>query len=287
MDPTRPRAHYYLGTDRGDGRGRRQLDEAITEFRQELKIAPGDPLATLRLGMALVEARRDAEALPLLQKAVATPSPSPDAWLYLGRCQLALGRPADAIASFRRALDTALQQTEERTGAEQSRSRSIHYQLGIALRADRRGRGGRARVRRSGAAVGRAHRNRSRASSRAISRMRRIPTAAPGAGARGRGFEKLTPAERGSDRVDGPRHARARVPQPGHHPRAGAAVRARGRAVRARRGGRPAFPQVQYSLGVALLQREAVRQGSGRARSRARSSPRATRTCAACWRWRR
>ena len=43
------------------------LDEAIAEFRQELAITPGDPLATLRLGVVLVEARRHEEALPLLE----------------------------------------------------------------------------------------------------------------------------------------------------------------------------------------------------------------------------
>ena len=135
MDPKTPRAHYYLGTTAAMEEGVVRLDEAIAEFREELKIVPGDPTATLRLGMALVEGRRHADALPLLEKAVAGPSPSPDAWLYLGRAQLALGRPADAIGSLRRALDTGdATAPKNSTGVAQSRSRLIHYQLATALR---------------------------------------------------------------------------------------------------------------------------------------------------------
>jgi len=57
-DPRARRAHYYLGTLAVLGEGVLRLDEAIAEFRQELKLAPDDPVANLRLGMALVEAQR-------------------------------------------------------------------------------------------------------------------------------------------------------------------------------------------------------------------------------------
>ena len=70
MDPRVRRAHYYLGTSAILEEGVVRLDEAITEFRKELQIAPDDPLATLRLGVVLVEARRYEEAMPLLEKAV-------------------------------------------------------------------------------------------------------------------------------------------------------------------------------------------------------------------------
>ena len=133
MDPKTPRAHYYLGTAAVMEEGIVRLDEAIAEFKEELAISPGDAPATLRLGMALVEARRDAEALPVLERAVKVPSPSPDAWLYLGRSQLALGRAAEAIGSLRRALDTG-QKAAGATGVAQSRLRLIYYQLGTALR---------------------------------------------------------------------------------------------------------------------------------------------------------
>ena len=58
MNPRVGRAHYYLGTSAILEEGVVRLDEAIAEFKQELKITPDDPLATLRLGVVLVEARR-------------------------------------------------------------------------------------------------------------------------------------------------------------------------------------------------------------------------------------
>jgi tetratricopeptide (TPR) repeat protein len=128
QNPRVARAHYYLGTTALLEEGVVLLEEAIDEFRQELKISPRDPLATLRLGVVLVEARRHDEALPLLERAVKEPSPPYDAWMYLGRCQLARGSPAEAVISLRKAREVA-----EATG-QQGRRRSIHYQLAMALR---------------------------------------------------------------------------------------------------------------------------------------------------------
>ncbi len=130
IDPRIPRAHYYLATSALMEEGVARLDEAIAEFRQELKVAPNDVSTIVRLGMALVEARRNQEALPLLEKAVKTRPDAPEPWAYLGRCQLALNRAPDAVVSLRRALDLASSQA---SGEE--RLRMIHYQLGTALRA--------------------------------------------------------------------------------------------------------------------------------------------------------
>ena len=135
MDPRTPRAHYYLATTAVMAEGVLRVEEAIAEFRKELTVSPGDPLTRFRLGMALVEARRHAEALPELQAAVAAPSPSPDAFLYLGRCLLALDRPADAIASLTHARTLAeAEAARGRSDADDQRLRTIHYQLGTALR---------------------------------------------------------------------------------------------------------------------------------------------------------
>ena len=72
-----------------------QLDEAIREFREELKLAPADAATNLRLGMALVEARREAEALPPLDNVVrSTPS--------AGSASLSWPLPARARSSRRR-----------------------------------------------------------------------------------------------------------------------------------------------------------------------------------------
>ncbi|MET0212791.1 MAG: tetratricopeptide repeat protein [Vicinamibacterales bacterium] len=135
IDPRLPRAHYYLATSALMEEGVVRLDEAIAEFRQELKVAPNDVSTIVRLGMALVEARRNEEALPLLEKAVKTRPDAPEPWTYLGRCQLALNRAPAAVVSLRRALDLASSQASGGTDSDTERLRMIHYQLGTALRA--------------------------------------------------------------------------------------------------------------------------------------------------------
>jgi tetratricopeptide (TPR) repeat protein len=134
MDARTTRAHYYLGTAAAMQEGGVRLDEAIAEFREELKLTPGDPPTVLRLGMALAETRHYQEALPLLDRAVRAPSPPVDAFLYLGRCQLALNRATDAIGSFRRALEAAQMRSTSTGVSDDARLRLIHYQLATALR---------------------------------------------------------------------------------------------------------------------------------------------------------
>jgi protein O-GlcNAc transferase len=134
-DPRTRRAHYYLGTTALMEEGVLRVEQAISEFQQELKIVPDDPLATLKLGMALVEARQYADALPKLTAAIAAPSAPVDAFLYLGRCQLGLGRAADAVDSLKRALEgAASRRVASATASEHARLRTIHYQLATAYR---------------------------------------------------------------------------------------------------------------------------------------------------------
>jgi len=129
INPRTRRAHYYLGTLAAMAEGVIRLEDAVDEFRAELKLAPEDPLANLRLGMALVGLRRHGEALQPLEIASRAPSAGSDTFHYLGRCQLALDRPAEAVASFRRALELSGSK-----GVDDPRLRHIHYQLGVALR---------------------------------------------------------------------------------------------------------------------------------------------------------
>ena len=74
QDPRTRRAHYYLGTLAFMDEGVLRLEEAINEFRAELTLAPRDPATNLRLGMALVEAQRPAEALPSSRRLQPKPS---------------------------------------------------------------------------------------------------------------------------------------------------------------------------------------------------------------------
>jgi tetratricopeptide (TPR) repeat protein len=131
-DPRVRHAHYYLGTLAVRPDGVLDLDIAIGEFQRELALAPDDPLANLRLGMALVETHRDEEAAGPLELAVRSPSAPGAAFYYRGRNQLGLNRPADAAVSFRRALELATA-----SGASSTQIGSIHYQLGLALRDSR------------------------------------------------------------------------------------------------------------------------------------------------------
>ncbi len=130
QDPGVRRAHYYLGmvlqadaTTNAD-----RLEKAIMEFQEELKLAPQDPLASDQLGLALLDAGRAAEALPALETA-AREDPRARYLQHVARAQLALDRPAEAVASSRRALEMAKAQGV--TGADLEK---IHYQLGLALR---------------------------------------------------------------------------------------------------------------------------------------------------------
>jgi tetratricopeptide (TPR) repeat protein len=130
LDPKVRRAHYYLGMIHVTEGGVSRLDEAIAEFRKELATYPRDPLTSLQLGMAYVEARRYEEALPLLALAAGAGPPQGRVFYYLGRCQLGLGQAREAVGSLRKALDLATQQ-----GAGAAQLGGVHNQLGLALRA--------------------------------------------------------------------------------------------------------------------------------------------------------
>jgi tetratricopeptide (TPR) repeat protein len=130
QDPRVRHAHYYLGmTALADGAsGPDRLDVAIAEFREELALAPADPLSNDQLGVALLDAGRAEEAVRALEIAA-----KGDARFlsvsHLGRGQLALDRPAEAAASLRLALILAAEQR-----ADAADLGKIHYQLGLALR---------------------------------------------------------------------------------------------------------------------------------------------------------
>lgn len=255
MDPRVRRAHYYLGTAAVMEEGIVRLDEAIAEFRQELRLSPADPPTTLRLGMALTEARRYGEAMPVLEQAVRSSSDSPDAWLYFGRCQLALSRATDAIASFRRALDRASASGASSGTVQQVRLRTIHYQLATALRRA----GSAAEAEREFAEAQRLSARRTEADREELAQyMADPPVGLPATVTQGfplevAGLDTRTPAERES--------ATARVRatlcraylnlgvMQAQATRFGRAAELLEEAARID----PAFPQVQYSMGVAYF----------------------------------
>ena len=134
IDPRVRRAHYYLGMVALLSEGILRLDEAIGEFQQERKLEPADPVTNMRLGMALVEARREREALEPLEIAARGPYPAPEALQYLGRAQMGAGRAADAVKTLERAIEIATARA-----ADPARVGRLHYELATALRQVGRG----------------------------------------------------------------------------------------------------------------------------------------------------
>jgi tetratricopeptide (TPR) repeat protein len=129
LDARVRRAHYYLGMVAVKEHGRAGIEEAIREFQAELLSAPQDPLANLELGVALVEHKRPADALPALEIAARADPRSARTLAYLGRAQLGADRPAEAKASLERALALA-----QARGANRAALLAIHLQLGQALK---------------------------------------------------------------------------------------------------------------------------------------------------------
>ncbi len=129
MDPRVRRAHYNLGLAAVQERGTAALDEAIAEFREELKLAPDDPLANLELGMALVESQISEEAIAPLEIVSKADPTQARVFYYLGRARLAMGELAEAVASLQRSLELAKPQ-----GAGDVALKVIHLALGQALR---------------------------------------------------------------------------------------------------------------------------------------------------------
>ena len=128
-DPAVRRAHYYLGmTALAEAKSADRFRAAETEFREELKLAPQDPLARAQLGQVLLDAARPEAALPFLEASVEA-EPRRLSLSRLGRCLLALDRPAEAVAFLSRALELAPEPGEDAETAA-----GIHFQLGQALR---------------------------------------------------------------------------------------------------------------------------------------------------------
>ncbi len=133
LDPRARRVHFYLGTLVLQEEGPGGLGGAIAAFEEELRLAPDDPIAQLYLGLALVEARRNEEALAPLAAAARSEVCRRDALHFLGSAYLALDRPAQAAEALRGALAV---EPGAASGADVDARQmaSIHYQLATALR---------------------------------------------------------------------------------------------------------------------------------------------------------
>lgn len=252
MNPRVERAHYYLGTVALREEGVVRLDEAIGEFEQEMKIQPGDPVTTLRLGIAYVLAKRPTDALPLLERATSGPRPPADGLHYLGRCLIALDRPTEAVPPLERAL--ALTSEQPRNQDQINAMRNIHYQLGLALR--RAGRPGEAATH-----FAAAEQSSEQATDAARGELARYLSDTPDIGA----IDAVPPRDTVFPLSAVPAPARAEVARVATTAMTRAYMNLGVMHAQAQRFARaaelfeqaaeldPAFPQVQYSLGVSYF----------------------------------
>jgi len=104
INPHARRAHYYLGTIAVIREGAVRLEDAESEFRQELALAPDDYSSNLYLGVVLTQERRYVEAEPFLVKAVALEPTSPDGLVFLARVYFEQKRYAQVVDAAERAI---------------------------------------------------------------------------------------------------------------------------------------------------------------------------------------
>lgn len=88
-----------------------QADQAAKAFTEQLKLAPGNPIAMYNLGSAEVDSGQEAAALPLLQQVVKIYGHPTGADYYLARALAAEGKEDEAVTEFKRAttLDGEMQ----------------------------------------------------------------------------------------------------------------------------------------------------------------------------------
>ncbi|ATB34455.1 tetratricopeptide repeat protein [Melittangium boletus] len=101
-----PAAHLLLGDVRmAQGRPA----EAETEYREVLRLAPGDVGAQISVGMALQKQGRNEEAISFLEGAVQSGANSLELWSTLGSVNRRAGRYARAVEVHRRVVEMAPQ----------------------------------------------------------------------------------------------------------------------------------------------------------------------------------
>jgi len=99
-----PGAHYSLGAAYLVGLGDAANDEAVPEFREELKTNPDDFLSHSQLGTIALGQHKLQEAEEELTRAAALDPRNPDTFLSLGQLYVETNRPAEAEAALRKSI---------------------------------------------------------------------------------------------------------------------------------------------------------------------------------------
>ena len=128
LDPTYPRAHYYLGLTLLLQGGASAFEAAMQEFQAELDRNPDDYLANFYLGLVHTLRRDDEDALHYLHRAIEIEPSNPDPYLYAGQVLVRSEKTQEAIEALRTSI--ALTKNPGRNSFQVS---NAEYVLGQAL----------------------------------------------------------------------------------------------------------------------------------------------------------
>lgn len=129
LDPHIQRAHFYLATLDIMREGSVNLQEAESEFEQELALYPYDYLSNLYLGIVFEQEHLPARAQPYLLHATELKPSSPDGYVYLAACYF---EQEKYLAASEAAL-LAISLTPD-PSVDDYRIANTHYILAQALR---------------------------------------------------------------------------------------------------------------------------------------------------------
>jgi tetratricopeptide (TPR) repeat protein len=99
--PQQPGLHEQLGTEFWK---LNKMEEAEAEYKRELAIDPHSLLATYKLGSLLVESAKPEEGKPLIETALRQDPNLKEAYYYLGRSQMQLGKESEALETLKKAV---------------------------------------------------------------------------------------------------------------------------------------------------------------------------------------
>src|SRR6266481_6917385 len=99
--PRQPGLHEELGTEYWKIN---KIEEAEAEYKRELAIDPHSMLATYKLGSLLVEDAKPEEGKPLIEAALRQDPNLKEAYYYLGRADMQLGRESEALEALKKAV---------------------------------------------------------------------------------------------------------------------------------------------------------------------------------------
>jgi protein O-GlcNAc transferase len=103
MKTNQSRAHALI-TQADDLHQRGKLDEAITTYREAIRLVPAFGTLNLVIGDMLFKLQRPAEAAETYRAVLDIVPEHDQAWSRLGKCQLSLGQYSDALTSLEKAL---------------------------------------------------------------------------------------------------------------------------------------------------------------------------------------